>query len=162
VSQKLLPAAGYFGIGIYQVKRSENVGMLWRSAYQLGASFLFTIGSRYKPQSDDVYKSWRRVPLFRYDGFDEMVNAAAYSCLLVGVEIGGETLPTFVHPERAMYILGAEDGGLPHEIAARCHHLISIPAVRVASYNVAVAGTLVMYDRMTKAVLPQNSHVREE
>ncbi|MEZ4673903.1 MAG: hypothetical protein R2932_06610 [Caldilineaceae bacterium] len=28
--------------------------------------------------------------------------------------------------------------------------MISIPAVRYASYNVAVAGTLVMYDRMVK------------
>jgi len=150
VPQPLLPAAGYFGIGVYQVKRSENVGMLWRSAYQLGAAFLFTVGTRYKPQSDDVFKSWLRIPLFRYDTFDQMVDAAAYSCLLVGVEMGGEPLPDFVHPERAIYVLGAEDGGLPKEITARCHRVVSIPAVRAASYNVAVAGTLVMYDRMVK------------
>lgn len=152
MSQKLLPAAGYFGIGIYQVKNSQNVGMLWRSAYQLGAAFLFTTGTRYKPQSDDVFKSWLRVPLFRYETFDQMLESAAYSCLVVGVEMGGEALPGFVHPERAVYLLGAEDGGLPTEIAARCHRLVSIPAVRVASYNVAVAGTLVMYDRMVKRI----------
>lgn len=150
MSQKLLPDVGYFGIGVYQVKRSENVGMLWRSAYQLGAAFLFTTGARYKPQSDDVFKSWLHVPLFRYDTFDQMSESAAYSCLVVGVEMGGDPLPAFVHPERAVYILGAEDGGLPNEIAARCHRVVSIPAVRVASYNVAVAGTLVMYDRMVK------------
>jgi tRNA G18 (ribose-2'-O)-methylase SpoU len=150
VTPKLLPDAGYFGIGVYQVKRRENVGMLWRSAYQLGAAFLFTTGTRYKPQSDDVFKSWLHVPLFRYDTFDQMIESAAYSCLVVGVEMGGESLPDFVHPERAVYILGAEDGGLPNEIAARCHRVVSIPSVRVASYNVAVAGTLVMYDRMTK------------
>ena len=152
MSQKLLPAAGYFGIGIYQVKNSQNVGMLWRSAYQLGAAFLFTTGTRYKPQSDDVFKSWLRIPLFRYETFDQIIESAAYSCLVVGVEMGGETLPDFVHPERAVYILGAEDGGLPTEIAARCHRLVSIPAIRVASYNVAVAGTLVMYDRMVKQI----------
>ena len=152
MSQKLLPAAGYFGIGIYQVKNSQNVGMLWRSAYQLGAAFLFTTGTRYKPQSDDVFKSWLRVPLFRYETFDQMIESAAYSCLVVGVEMGGEALPNFVHPERAVYLLGAEDGGLPTEIAARCHRLVSIPAIRVASYNVAVAGTLVMYDRMVKQI----------
>ncbi|MBX3014758.1 MAG: RNA methyltransferase [Caldilineaceae bacterium] len=142
--------AGYFGIGIYQVKNQENVGMLWRSAYQLGAAFLFTIGTRYKQQSDDVFKSWRHVPLFRYDTFATMYSSAAYNCLLVGVEMGGEPLPDFVHPERAIYLLGAEDGGLPNEIAARCQRLVSIPARRVASYNVAVAGSLVMYDRMVK------------
>ena len=152
MSQKLLPAAGYFGIGIYQVKNSQNVGMLWRSAYQLGAAFLFTTGTSYKPQSDDVFKSWLRVPLFRYETIEQMIESAAYSCLVVGVEMGGEALPDFVHPERAVYLLGAEDGGLPTEIAARCHRLVSIPAVRVASYNVAVAGTLVMYDRMVKQI----------
>lgn len=124
--------------------------MLWRSAYQLGAAFLFTTGTRYKPQSDDVFKSWLHVPLFRYDTFAQMADAAAYSCLIVGVEMGGEPLPNFVHPERAVYILGAEDSGLPNEIVARCHRVVSLPTVRAASYNVAVAGTLVMYDRMVK------------
>ena len=37
---------GYFGVGIYQPKHWENVGTLWRSAYQLGASFLVVVGSR--------------------------------------------------------------------------------------------------------------------
>jgi tRNA G18 (ribose-2'-O)-methylase SpoU len=146
----LLPTPGYFGIGIHQVKRTENVGALWRSAYQLGAAFLFTIGERYKPQSSDVFKSWLRLPLFRYTSFEQMTETAAYSCQIIGVEMGGTPLPDFVHPERAVYILGAEDGGLPIEIAARCHGVVSIPAVRFASYNVAVAGTLIMYDRMIK------------
>ena len=43
---------GYFGIGIYQAKRFENVGVLWRGAYQLGASFIFTIGKRYRRQDE--------------------------------------------------------------------------------------------------------------
>ena len=148
--KQTMQAAGYFGIGVYQVKRTENVGMLWRSAWQLGAAFLFTIGARYKPMSDDVFKSWLQVPLFRYDTFAEMTATSAYSCQLVGVEMGGTPLPGFVHPDRAVYVLGAEDGGLPNEIRDRCHQVISIPSVRTASYNVAVAGTLVMYDRMVK------------
>ena len=143
--------SGYFGIGVYQVKRAENVGMLWRSAWQLGAAFLFTIGTRYKPTADDVFKSWLQVPLFRYDTFAEMTAASAYSCQLVGVEMGGTPLAGFVHPDRAVYLLGAEDSGLPNDIRARCHQVISIPSVRTASYNVAVAGSLVMYDRMVKS-----------
>jgi tRNA (guanosine-2'-O-)-methyltransferase len=42
---------GYYGIGIENVKTAENVGTLWRSAYILGASFIFTIGKRYKKQA---------------------------------------------------------------------------------------------------------------
>lgn len=142
--------AGYFGIGVYQVKTGPNVGVLWRGAYQLGASFIFTIGSRYKPQSSDVHVTWRQIPLFRYDTFEEMMAASIYSCQLVGVETGGEPLPTFQHPDRAVYILGAEDSGLPIRVLDRCHAVVSVPAARGASYNVAQAGTLVMYDRFVK------------
>lgn len=142
--------AGYFGIGIYQVKTGPNVGVLWRGAYQLGASFIFTIGSRYKPQSSDVHMTWRQIPLFRYGTFEEMMGSSAYSCQLVGVEMDGEPLPAFEHPARAIYILGAEDGGLPKIVRAHCQATVSIPAVRRASYNVAQAGTLVMYDRFVK------------
>ena len=39
---------GYFGIGICGGKTSENLGTLWRSAWQLGASYCFVIGSRFK------------------------------------------------------------------------------------------------------------------
>lgn len=32
----------------------------------------------------------------------------------------------------------------------RCHMTISLPSIRTESYNVAVAGSLVMFDRMNK------------
>ena len=38
---------GFFGIGIVAGKTAGNTGTLWRSAYQLGASFTFTIGARH-------------------------------------------------------------------------------------------------------------------
>ena len=34
--------AGYFGIGVYNSKSADNVGTLWRSAFMLGASFVYT------------------------------------------------------------------------------------------------------------------------
>lgn len=37
---------GYFGIGIFHGKSSENLGTLWRSAAILGADFIFTIGKQ--------------------------------------------------------------------------------------------------------------------
>lgn len=141
---------GYFGIGIYQAKRAENVGVLWRGAYQLGAAFIFTIGQRYKPQSSDVFKTWLHLPFFSYATFDDMHRSSARDCPIIAVEFGGTPLPHYQHPDRAIYLLGAEDSGLPQSIIDRCHGLISIPAVRKASYNVAQAGTLVMYDRLIK------------
>ena len=140
----------HFGIGIYQVKTGPNVGVLWRGAYQLGAAYVFTIGPRYKPESSDVFATWQQIPLFRYATFDEMFAAMAYGTRLIGVELGGAPLPEFEHPARAVYLLGAEDSGLPATILDRCYDVVSIPAVRKASYNVAQAGTLVMYDRFLK------------
>ena len=34
----------FFGIGIQNGKTPENLGVLWRTAQNLGASFIFTIG----------------------------------------------------------------------------------------------------------------------
>ena len=35
--------SGYFEIGIYNGKTEVNMGTLWRSAYQLGASGIFIV-----------------------------------------------------------------------------------------------------------------------
>ena len=64
--------------------------------------------------------------------------------------MGGIPLKSFVHPERAIYLLGAEDHGLPGEIMDKCHKIISIETIRTESFNVAVAGSIVMYDRFSK------------
>lgn len=141
---------GFFEIGIIRGKTPENVGTLWRSASQMGASGIFTIGKRYGHQSSDTVKAYRTIPARDYATLDAFIAALPYSCPLVGVEMGGRPLTGFAHPERAIYLLGAEDGGIPQAALARCHHIVSLPSVRTASYNVAVAGSLVMYDRQCK------------
>jgi tRNA G18 (ribose-2'-O)-methylase SpoU len=143
-------ARGYFEIGIFHGKTPENVGTLWRSAYQMGAAGIFTIGKRYQKQASDTTNAYRNIPLRNYATLDEFLAAQPYDCQLIGVEMGGKTLSSFAHPERAIYLLGAEDHGLPPNVLARCQRLVSLPSVRTNSYNVAVAGSVVMYDRMTK------------
>jgi len=145
-----LPLEGHFGIGVYQGKCNYNLGVLWRGAYQLGASYIYTIGNRYRKDSGDVFKTWKRIPLFSYSTMDEMKSSAARESQIVGIEMGGTPLPEFEHPERAVYLLGAEDGGLPNHAKEQCHSIVSLPSIRIETYNVAQAGTLVMYDRMIK------------
>jgi len=142
--------ANYFGIGIMQHKRGYNIGTLWRSAYILGASYIFTIGKSYKKQTSDVLKSWREIPLFHYDDFDDFYKHIPYNSRLVGVELDerAEMLSDYVHTPRAVYLLGAEDNGLPLEVLDRCHELIQLPGTN--SLNVAVAGSIVMHDRISK------------
>ena len=139
---------GYFAIGICNGKAAVNQGTLWRSAYQLGAAYVFTVGRRYKKQHSDTTKTWRHVPMFNWSTFEEMNRPM--DCVLVGIEMGGESLMEFEHPERAIYLLGAEDHGLPDDILKQCDAIISIPSIRTESYNVSVAGSIVMYDRASK------------
>lgn len=140
---------GYFGIGIYQPKTGENVGTLWRSAYQMGASFIFVIGRRYKKQGSDTCQAYRHIPLYQYETYEDFKKARPYDCQLIGIEFCEKSRPIkeFVHPQQAIYILGSEDGGLPNVVIEDCQHILELPSVRTPSYNVAVAGSLVMYNR---------------
>jgi tRNA G18 (ribose-2'-O)-methylase SpoU len=141
---------GYYAIGIYKGKTEHNIGTLWRSAYILGASYIFTVGQRYKKQSSDVVQAWTRIPLFQHKTFDDLYANIPYDCRLVGIELtdDAEDLIDFEHPRRAIYLLGAEDGGLPQEILDRCHKTIKLRGK--TSLNVAVSGSIVCHDRASK------------
>lgn len=142
--------SGYFGIGIYHTKTETNVGTLLRSAYQLGAAFVFTIGRRYSRQSSDTTNVTSLIPCYNYVNWWEFAANVPLGCPVVGIELGGASLPDFEHPTQAVYILGAEDHGLPPDVVGRCWATVELPAVRLASYNVAMAGSIVMYDRLVK------------
>ena len=138
---------GYFEIGVYHAKTETNIGTLWRPAYQLRAAGLSTIGRRYRKQASDTPKTFRHVPLRHFNDFEQWAETRPHGALLVGVEMGGKLLEEFTHPPQAVYLLGAEDHGLPPQVVDRCDHVVSLSAVRTASYNVAVAGSLVIYHR---------------
>jgi hypothetical protein len=55
-------------------------------------------------------------------------------------------MPSFRHPQQAAYVLGAERADLSPALLARCDYVIRIPTRFCV--NLAVAGALVMYDRM--------------
>lgn len=141
--------AGYFGIGIYETKEKENVGTLWRSAMNFGADYIFTIGARYHKQRSDTTKTWRNIPLFAFKDWDDFTVHIPRDAELVFVEQTPEAhnLKDFSHPKQALYILGAEDHGIPEELM-RGHRKVEIETPMCL--NVAVAGSIVMYDRKTK------------
>jgi tRNA(Leu) C34 or U34 (ribose-2'-O)-methylase TrmL len=143
---------GFFTIGVLGGKTESNVGTLWRSAFQLDAAGIFVIGSRYAPDSTDVVKAVQKIPLIQYPDWNTFCAAAPYDAKWVAIEMGGEPLETFDHPARAVYILGSEDNGLPSSVVRACHCHVALPSINYASFNVAVAGSIVMYDRVLKQV----------
>ena len=151
--------AGFFGIGIVKAKHEANVGTLWRSAWQLGAGFLFTVATRFKYEASDTTQAYKQLPLFKYDEWGDFASNSPHGAVWVAVEMGGVPLQDFVHPPRAVYVLGSEDNGLNRPIVEACQCHVALPkwVGRSASYNVAMAGTLVMYDRMQKQL--RDGHV---
>ena len=145
-----LPKDGFHAIGVVNTKNQANVGTLWRSAYQLGAAFLFTVGTRYRQQPTDTLRTDSRLPLFELDDWSAFVNFAPARAKWVAIEMGGTPLAEFEHPHNAVYILGSEDAGLPPSILSACHEVVSIPSERYSSFNVASAGSIVLYDRLAK------------
>lgn len=147
----MITKRGYFGIGIYHCKREANVGTLWRSAAILGADFIFTVGKRYKQQCSDTMKAPRHVPLFHYETFDDFFKHLPYDCPVVAVELDEHSisLERYCHRDRCIYLLGAEDYGLPKEVLERCRETVQL--LGHYCYNVATAGSIVMYDRAAKA-----------
>jgi len=140
---------GYFGIGAEGVSKSANVGALLRTAHAFGASFCFTLGTGFDARagrSADTADTPAHVPLWRFD--DAAALQLPKNCLLVGIEIHEDAaeLPSFRHPLSAAYVLGPERSSLSPALLARCDHLVRIPTR--FSLNLAVAGALVLYDRL--------------
>lgn len=144
---------GYFGVVVYRPKTATNIGTLWRSAFLHDAAFIGTIGERYKYQPSDTLGAANHIPLNHYTDLDDLIKHLPQGCPLVAVELDecAKMLPEFCHPERAVYLLGAEDHGLPQQVLDRCSYTVQIPTAREWSMNVAVAGSIVMYDRASKA-----------
>jgi len=115
------------------------------------AAFAFTVGRRWKRESSDTLQSWRNMPLFHFATVADLREHLPHSCPLVGVELHPKAHPlaSWKHPERACYLLGAEDHGLTAEEIAECHTLIVLPGRQ--SMNVACAGSVILYDRFAKS-----------
>lgn len=142
-------ARGYFGIGAEGVSKSANIGALLRTGHAFGASFCFTIGTGWDARAArtaDTADTPLHVPMWRYPTVAQL--SLPRGCALVGVELLADAvdLPSFRHPLTAAYVLGPERAGLSGDLLARCDHVVRIPT-RFA-LNLAVAGALVLYDRL--------------
>lgn len=140
---------GYFGIGAEGVSKSANMGALLRTGHAFGAAFCFTIGGGWDARAGrtaDTADTPSHVPLWRFPDVPGL--RLPRECALVGIELLEDAvdLPSFRHPLNAAYVLGPERAGLSDALRAQCRHVVRIPT-RFA-LNLAVAGALVLYDRL--------------
>ncbi len=143
---------GYFGIGAEGLSKSSNLGSLFRTAHAFGASFVFTIAAafdRTEAARVDTSDTPGNLPLYEFPDLGSL--RLPRDCELVGIELMDDAveLPSFRHPRAAAYVLGPERGSLSPAMVAMCSHVVKIPTR--FSINLALAGALVMYDRMISA-----------
>lgn len=152
---------GYFVIGAERISKSLNLGNLMRSAHGFGASYTFTVGATYQALEAraDTSKGQDHLPHYNWDTLDKL--ALPEGCKLVGIELVDDAidLPSFRHPMRAAYVLGPELGSLSPALQERCDYLIKIPTRFCV--NVAMAGAIVMYDRVSSFSRFADRPVRE-
>jgi tRNA G18 (ribose-2'-O)-methylase SpoU len=140
---------GYFGIGVEGISKPMNLGSLMRTAHAFGASFVFTVGAAYareEGRNADTSDASASVPLYEFAGHADF--RLPQRCSLVGIELIDDAveLPSFRHPRTCAYVLGPERGSLSPELVAQCEHVVKIPTR--FCINLALAGALVMYDRV--------------
>lgn len=139
---------GYFAIGAEGISKPMNLGNLVRSAHAFGASFVFLVNADYSVRKarSDTSQAEFQLPVYDYPSVEAL--QLPRGCRLVGCELVDEAvdLPSFRHPLNAAYVFGPERSSLSPAMLARCHHVVKIPTR--FCINLAVAGAIVMYDRL--------------
>jgi tRNA(Leu) C34 or U34 (ribose-2'-O)-methylase TrmL len=146
-----LTERGYGCIALDRPKDSVNVGHVLRAALGFEARMVILAGA--DPEIDvqklktDPGRAYRHVPVMRVGDIFEVLPE---DCTPVAIELTDDAvdLPNFVHPERACYIFGPENGSIAPEVLDRCSMTVKIPTVM--SLNLGMTVNIVLYDRLAK------------
>lgn len=142
-----------FAIAAWDISKEHNVGSLVRTAHAAAASELVLVGEREwnveAARTAELYTS-----IVQLTGVDEFLDhLAARRWNLVAVELHERSVNLFEarYPDRPCFLLGAELGGVPEELVDAATMVVQIPQWGlVPSLNLAVAGSIVLYDYLTK------------
>jgi tRNA(Leu) C34 or U34 (ribose-2'-O)-methylase TrmL len=139
---------GYACIGLDNPKSNVNVGSALRAAAVFGASMVAVAGLRYKRTATDTPKAYKHLPLLECDNLHDVIP---FDCVPVAVDMipGAQSLESYVHPERAFYVFGAEDATLGVRVLSWCRDVVYV-STPGPCMNLAAAVNVVLYDRLAK------------
>jgi tRNA(Leu) C34 or U34 (ribose-2'-O)-methylase TrmL len=142
--------SGFSAIGLVRCKTPENVGGALRAAMCYGASMIAIEGDRSGIQHPtDTTKSWRSIPLLKVD---DLYTVIPHDCVPVAVDLieDAVSLVDYIHPKRAFYIFGPEDGTLGQRTTSWCRDRVMVPTRHCM--NLAATVNVVLYDRIAKSL----------
>jgi RNA methyltransferase, TrmH family len=145
------------GVALWRIGDPGNVGALVRSADALGPAFVALSVGCADPTGPKALRASAgavfRVPIGRFDDCPGVRVAL--------VPHDAPPLSALELPERVTFVLGSEREGLPDDVLASCASAASIPqAVGAESLNVAVAGSIALYERSRCAISTVSSPPR--
>ncbi|MGJ8691963.1 MAG: RNA methyltransferase [Thalassotalea sp.] len=148
-----LPKSQHVSIALTDPKSPSNVGAVMRAAGCYQANEVLYSGVRYakaaKFQTDTKSVS-DKIPLTNVDSFfTDKPDDVKVIC--VDLVEGAIPLPEFVHPEKALYIFGPEDGTISQAVVDTADSVVYVPTI--GCMNLAASVNVLLYDRLAKSQL---------
>lgn len=143
-----------FAIAAWEISKEHNVGTLVRTAHAAAAEEVILLGEReWNVKAARTAENYTRIVQLpaEPDALRDHLDTARWN--LVAVELAENSTNIFdaVYPERPCFLLGAELGGVPPELLSEAELVVQIPQWGlVPCLNLAVAGSLVVYDYLAK------------
>jgi len=140
-------------IAAWNISKEHNVGSLVRTAHAVAATEVILIGQREwnveAAKTADLYTTVLQLP----DQAAFLRHIREHEWNLVAVELDSRAVSLFdaEYPPRPCFLLGAELGGVPEDLLQAARLVVQIPQWGlVPSLNLAVAGSIVLYDYLEK------------
>ncbi|XQW86044.1 RNA methyltransferase [Thalassotalea piscium] len=137
-------------IALTNPKSPSNVGAVIRSAGCYQADEIYYTGQRYEraaKYNTDTQNVSQRIPI---TSVSDVLAIPLAGAKLVCIELaeGATPLPEFNHPDKAVYVFGAEDGSIGQNVVDKADHVVYVPTV--GCMNLAATVNVVLYDRLAK------------
>lgn len=139
---------------LQQPKYIQNIASAVRGCAVFDVNTLLWTGERVKYEEVERLprelrmRAYSHVQVKQTDRPFDIIEQLDLTPVCIDLVDGAEPLPTFVHPLKAAYIFGPEDGTVSQVYRRLCHRFVYIPSKHCL--NLAAAMNVVLYDRMVK------------
>jgi len=137
----------------WNTRKEHNVGSLIRTAHAAAVREVLLIGDRdWNIPAAKTSDQFTEIN-FLQDEEDFLAHVARRDYALVAVELESRAVSLFdaCYPENPCFLIGAERDGIPVSLLDKAEVIVQIPQWGlVPCLNLAVAGSIVLYDYLAK------------
>lgn len=142
-----------FAVGVYNLSKEFNIGSLLRTAHCAKAEEFFLIGEKsFNTYASVSSEKWTKVNYYKtLEEFVNYIKSSNYKLVLVEQSKDSIPLFEFDFPQKPLFLLGAEKGGLPQELLSLNFPTVEIPQYGlIKSLNLSCSGSIVIYHYLYK------------